>query len=234
MKHVMPERGTDWPGLKQTMIERGAGDAKWREGKTAVYVFNAGEDVARVQREAYTLYMSENGLGPLAFPSLKQMEDEVIGMGLSLLHAPDDAAGTMTSGGTDSITMAVKAARDYAVANRGVDIAKANIVAPWSAHPAFDKAATLMHLSIRRIRVGDDLLADSQAMAGALDDDTIMLVGSAPSFPYGLIDDIGALGSVAASAGVWLHVDACVGGYIAPFVRMNGVDIAAFDFAVPA
>jgi glutamate/tyrosine decarboxylase-like PLP-dependent enzyme len=153
---------------------------------------------------------------------------------LSLLHAPDDAAGTMTSGGTDSITMAVKAARDYAVANRGVDIVKANIVAPWSAHPAFDKAASLMHLDIRRIAVGDDLLADSQAMADAVDGDTIMLVGSAPSFPYGLIDDIAALGRVAASAGVWLHVDACVGGYIAPFVRMNGADIPAFDFAVPA
>ncbi|MCZ6711069.1 MAG: aspartate aminotransferase family protein [Gammaproteobacteria bacterium] len=234
MKHVMPERGTDWPGLKQAMVERGSGDAKWREGKTAVYVFNAGEDVAKVQREAYTLYMSENGLGPLAFPSLKRMEDEVIGMGLSLLHAPDDAAGTMTSGGTDSITMAVKAARDYAVANRGVDIAKANIVTPWSAHPAFDKVASLMHLGIRRIPVGNDLLADSQAMANAVDGDTIMIVGSAPSFPYGLIDDIEALGRVAASAGVWLHVDACVGGYIAPFVRMNGADIAAFDFAVPA
>jgi len=234
MKYVMPERGTDWPVLKKEMIERGANDAKWREGKTAVYVFNAGEDVARVQKEAYTLYMSENGLGPLAFPSLKQMEDEVIGMGLSLLHAPDDAAGTMTSGGTDSITMAVKTARDYAVSRRGVNIANANIVAPWSAHPAFDKAASLMSLGIRRIPVGEDLLADSQAMESAVDGDTIMLVGSAPSFPYGLIDDIQALGRIAESQGVWLHVDACVGGYIAPFVRMNGADIAAFDFAVPA
>ena len=88
----------------QEMIDRGAGDAKWREGKTAVYVFNAGDDVAQVQKEAYTLYMSENGLGPMAFPSLKQMEDEVIGMGLSLLHGDEEAAGTITSGGTDSIS----------------------------------------------------------------------------------------------------------------------------------
>ena len=234
MKHDMPQHGTHWPELKREMVERGAGDAKWREGKTAVYVFNAGEDVARVQKQAYTMYMSENGLGPLAFPSLKQMEDEVIGMGLSLLHAPDDAAGTMTSGGTDSITMAVKAARDYAVASRGVDLAKANIVAPFSAHPAFDKAARLMSLEIRRIPVGDDLLADTQGMASAIDGNTILLVGSAPSFPYGLIDDIEALGLVAESHGVWLHVDACVGGYLAPFVRMNGADIAPFDFAVGA
>ena len=99
--HQMPEQGRTWPDLKAEMIERGGGDAKWRDGKTAVYVFNAGEDVAAVQKEAYTLYMSENGLGPLAFPSLKQMEEEVVGMGLSLLHAPEGARGTITSGGTD-------------------------------------------------------------------------------------------------------------------------------------
>ena len=76
----MPDTGTDWDSLRAEMIKRGGNDAKWREGKTAVYVFNAGEDVTKVQKEAYTLYMSENGLGPLAFPSLKQMEDEVVGM----------------------------------------------------------------------------------------------------------------------------------------------------------
>ena len=105
MTTPMPQAGTDWTVLRDQMIERGGGDAKWREGKTAVYVFNAGEDVARVQREAYALYMSENGLGPLAFPSLAHMEDEVVGMGLSLLHGGDDSVGNITSGGTDSITI---------------------------------------------------------------------------------------------------------------------------------
>ena len=228
----MPEQSRDWPALRSEMIERGSGDAKWREGKTAVYVFNAGEDVAAVQKEAYALYMSENGLGPLAFPSLKQMEDEVVGMGLNLLHAPEEATGTITSGGTDSITMAVKAARDYARAERGLS-GRGNIVAPFSAHPAFDKAAMLMDLEVRRVPVADDLLADPGAMANASDANTIMLVGSAPSFPYGLIDDIGALNQVAEERGLWLHVDACVGGYIAPFVRMNGTDIPPFDFELP-
>ena len=153
----MPKAGADWQDLKQEMIERGANDAKWREGKTAVYVFNAGEEVAAVQKEAYTLYMSENGLGPLAFPSLKRMEDEVIGMALSLLHGTEDATGSMTSGGTDSINMAVKAARDYARANRDLP-GTPNIVAPYSVHPAFDKASMMMSLELRRIPVGDDLL----------------------------------------------------------------------------
>ena len=129
MLKEMPTAGTEWEDLRQEMIDRGTGDAKWREGKTAVYVFNAGEDVAQVQKEAYTMYMSENGLGPLAFPSLKQMEDEVIGMGLSLLHAPEGAAGNITSGGTDSINMAVKAARDFALDARGIS-GQGNVVAP--------------------------------------------------------------------------------------------------------
>ncbi|MAU92762.1 MAG: aspartate aminotransferase family protein [Planctomycetes bacterium] len=229
----MPKHGQAWPELKTEMINRGSGDAKWREGKTAVYVFNAGEDVARVQKEAYTLYMSENGLGPAAFPSLKQMEDEVIGMGLSLLHAPETGVGSITSGGTDSITMAIKAARDYHRSKHpSPAIQKLNIVAPFSAHPAFDKAARMMDLELRRIACGPNLLADPAAMSAAIDANTMMIVGSAPCFPYGLIDPIEALGQIAERENKWLHVDACVGGYIAPFVRMNGADIKPFDFEV--
>ncbi|TVS14039.1 MAG: aspartate aminotransferase family protein [Gammaproteobacteria bacterium] len=227
----LPKQGTDWPALKAQMEERSSHDVKWRDGKTAVYVFNAGPDVAKVQKEAYAMFMSENGLGPLAFPSLKQMEDEVIGMGLSLLHGPAGAAGNITSGGTDSITMAIKAARDFARAERG-HTGQGNIVAPYSAHPAFDKAAMMMDLQVRRVPCRE-LLADPAAMEDAIDDETLMLVGSAPCFPYGLMDPIEALGEVAERKRVWLHVDACVGGYIAPFVRMNGSDIAPFDFEIP-
>ncbi len=228
----MPESGTAWKTLKSEMASRSAHDVKWREGKTAVYVFNAGPDVERVQKEAYTLFMSENGLGPMAFPSLKKMEDEVIAMGLDLLHAPEGAAGNITSGGTDSITMAMKTARDYARKEKGLK-GQPNIVIPWSAHPAFDKAAMMMEIEIRRVALRADLLADVEAMDKAADANTIMIVGSAPCFPYGLIDPIPALGSLAQARGLWLHVDACVGGYIAPFVRMNGGDIPDFDFAVP-
>jgi glutamate/tyrosine decarboxylase-like PLP-dependent enzyme len=175
--------------------------------------------------------MSENGLGAAAFPSLKRMEDEVVGFALALLQAPEGAAGAITSGGTDSITMAVKAARDHARKARGV-AGPLNLVIPWSAHPAFDKAAALMEIEVRRIPC-QDLLADPAAMAAAADAATAMMAGSAPCFPYGLIDPIAALSDVARARGIWLHVDACVGGYLAPFVRMNGADIAPFDFALP-
>lgn len=231
----MPDHGQDWPTLKKTMTERGAGDAKWRDGKTAVYVFNAGEDVERVQKEAYGAFMSENGLGPLAFPSLAQMEKDVISMALGLLHGPDGATGAMTSGGTDSITMAVKAARDFA-RSRGRARDHANIVLPQSAHLAFDKAVHLMDIEVRRVPLKDDgtYEADPVAMGEVIDRDTVMMVGSAPNFPHGIIDPVEALGDVAAATDTWLHVDACVGGYFAPFARMNGVPVPAFDFEVPA
>jgi glutamate/tyrosine decarboxylase-like PLP-dependent enzyme len=231
MGTTLPKKGTEWGKLKGDMEARGAHDVKWREGKTAVYVFNAGPEVAEVQKEAYTMFMSENGLGPMAFPSLKQMEDEVVSMGLGLLHGPEGAAGNITSGGTDSITMAVKTARDYARKVKGVK-GTCNIVAPWSAHPAFDKAAKMMEIEMRRVPCAG-LLANVAAMEKAADANTIMIVGSAPCFPYGLIDPIGELGAMAGRRGLWLHVDACVGGYIAPFVRMNGGDVPPFDFEVP-
>jgi glutamate/tyrosine decarboxylase-like PLP-dependent enzyme len=156
------------------------------------------------------------------------MEAEVVDFGLGLFHGPEGASGVLTSGGTDSITMALKAARDFARKDRGVS-GPLNIVLPRSAHLAFDKAAAVMEIEVRRVGLRD-LLADPVAMGGAVDAATAMIVGSAPCYPYGLIDPIAALSDLAVDRGLWLHVDACVGGYLAPFERMNGADIPAFDF----
>jgi glutamate/tyrosine decarboxylase-like PLP-dependent enzyme len=231
-RSALPQRGTPWPELRERLVALGAHDVDWRRARTAVYVFHAGDDVLQVAKDAYALYQSENALGPLAFPSLKQMEAEVVGMGLSLLHAPDGAAGSMTSGGTESILMAVKACRDEA-RSRGVDAQGAELVIPRSAHPAFDKAAHYLGLRIVRVPVAADLRADVAAMAAAIGPRTLMLVGSAPCFPYGLVDPIAELAALAQERGVWLHVDACVGGWFAPFARMNGVPVPDFDFALP-
>jgi len=230
----MAEQGRAWNDVREDMQARGAGDAKWRDGRTAVYVFNAGEEIAAIQKEAYAAFMSENGLGPLAFPSLAQMEKDVVSMGLGLLHGPAGSTGAMTSGGTDSITMAIKTARDFARSN-GHALERANIVLPFSAHLAFDKAAHLMDIEVRRVPVKTDgtYEADVEAMGAACDADTVMMIGSAPNFPHGIIDPIEELSDVAIAKGVWLHVDACVGGYFAPFARMNGVPVPPFDFEVP-
>lgn len=227
----LPQAGESWDSLTSQMDAMSARDVKWRDGRAAVYVFNAGADIERVQKEAYARFSAENGLGPAAFPSLARMEREVVGFGLGLLHAPESAVGNMTSGGTDSILMAVKAARDFARA--AGKTGRLNIVLPRTAHPAFDKACAVMEIDVRRVDA-KDCLADPEAMAAACDDATMMIVGSAPCFPFGLIDPIEALGDVAARMGLWLHVDACVGGYFAPFARMNGAAIAPFDFEVAA
>jgi glutamate/tyrosine decarboxylase-like PLP-dependent enzyme len=158
------------------------------------------------------------------------MEAAVIGYGESLLNAPAGAVGRMTGGGTESITMALKSARDQA-RSQGRN-GRLNLVLPRSAHPAFDKAAALMEMEVRRTPL-KALRADPAALEAASDDETAMIVGSAPCFPYGLIDPIEALSEVAVRRGLWLHVDACVGGYIAPFVRMNGEALEPFDFALP-
>jgi len=228
---ALPANGQTWEALEARMREMAQGDVKWRDGRTGLYIFNAGADVERVKKAAYAMFSEENGLGPAAFPSVAQMERDVVAFGLALLNAPEGGAGSMTSGGTDSIVMAVKAARDHGRAKRGLGKAL-NIVIPSTAHPAFDKAAMMMDLEVRRVPV-KDYLADVAAMEAAIDDKTLMIVGSAPCFPFGLIDPIEALGDLAQKRKLWLHVDACVGGYIAPFVRMNGADLPAFDFSVP-
>ena len=232
MRRGLPERGTEWSVLSARMRAFGADDVDWRDGRAAVYVFHAGDDVLDVAKRAYSFYQSENGLGPAAFPSLAKMEREVLDAGLDLLRAPEGACGNMTSGGSESIFMAVKACRDAARAS-GRDTRGGEIVVPRSTHPAFDKAARYLDLEVVRVPVADDLRADVGAMREAIGERTLMLVGSAPCFPYGLIDPIPALGELALEHDLWLHVDACVGGYFAPFARMNGVPIEDFDFSVP-
>ena len=211
----------------------GTDDARWRDLRTAVFVFHAGDDVLEVAKSAYAMYQSENGLGAgSAFPSLARMEADVVSIGLDLLNAPDGACGDMTSGGSESIFLALKTCRDQARA-KGTDTRGMHVLMPRSAHPAFDKAAAYLDLEVLRVPVGPDYRADVAAMAAAASENTLMIVGSAPCFPYGVIDPIEELGELATERNVWLHVDACVGGYFAPFARTNGVDLPPFDFSVP-
>jgi sphinganine-1-phosphate aldolase len=230
-----PATGEAWTALRERLEGLGENDVDWRNKKSAVYVFHPGEDVLQVAKEAYALYQSENALGPAAFPSLKRMEDEVISMALDLLNGPANGTGNMTSGGTESIILAVKSCRDAAAGRfkeRGLELHGANLVVPRTAHLAFDKAAHYLGLEIRRIEVDGDFLADPAAMRAAIDERTIMLVGSAPCFPYGLVDPIPALSRIALEMDIWLHVDACVGGYLNPFAERVGVELPAWDFRV--
>ncbi|MGH7122122.1 MAG: pyridoxal-dependent decarboxylase, partial [Acetobacteraceae bacterium] len=228
-----PKQGRPRADLMNQMAWLAEGDAAWRSGRVPLYVFGATPEVAELGREAFFAFFAENALGARrAFGSLKRMEEEVVAMSLDLFHAPDGAAGNMTTGGTESIVIAVKACRDWTRTRRGAPRHRGNVVLPVTAHPAFDKAARLMDLETRRIPVRVDLRADPPAMAAAIDQETIMLVGSAPCFPYGVIDPLGELSSLAVTRDLWLHVDACVGGYLAPFMRDLGQPIPDFDFTL--
>lgn len=228
----LPIQGISRTQLKAGLEQAREGDVDWRNGRVGMYIHYAGEDVLEVAKEAYLAYFSENGLGPRAFPSLAKFESDIVAMSLDLLHGGPDARGAMTVGGTESILLAAKSARDRAHA-RGQASRTLEIITANSAHPAFDKAAHLLGMKVTRIPVGTDYKADVTAMEAAIGADTIMLVGSAPAFPHGVVDPIPELGALAQRKGLWLHVDACVGGYSAPFAKMLGVDIPDFDFAVP-
>ncbi|MCY1080622.1 pyridoxal phosphate-dependent decarboxylase family protein [Archangium lansingense] len=205
-------------------------DARWQEGRTWSLVYNAGEDIRRIAAEAYTEFMSENGLSPLAFPSLRRFEAEVLAIATELFHG-NTAAGTMTSGGTESILMAVKTARDFARAERG--ITEPEMVLPASVHPAFQKAAHYFGVKPINVPVAPDFRADVNAMRAAIGPRTVLVVGSAPSYPHGVMDPISELAAMAQEKGVLFHVDACLGGFLLPFAKRLGHDIPDFDFAVP-
>lgn len=228
-----PEHGAGWQAIEADLVAMAEGDERWREGRVPLYVFKATDSAYEVGRDAFFRFFGENALGgKRAFHSVARMEREVVGMALDLFEAPEGAGGGMTTGGTESIFLAVRACRDWMRGKAGRR-GGFNIVAADSAHPAFDKAGDSMDIAVRRVPLCADLRADPSAMAAAIDGDTMMLVGSSPCFPHGVIDPIRALGDAARQAGVWLHVDACVGGYLAPFVKRLGRAIPDFDFAVP-
>lgn len=229
---ALPAKGIPWPELQSQLSEAGKNDVDWRNGRVPMFIHYAGDDVLEVAKQAYLMYFSENGLGLRAFGSLAQFEREVVEMGLGLLHGGEGTRGAMTTGGTESIFLAVKAARDLALKRRP-GIGRPQIVMASSAHPAFDKAAHFMGLQPVRMPLRADFCADPDAIAAAITPDTVMVVGSVPAFPHGVVDPIDQIAAVAQARGVWMHVDACVGGYFAPFAQQLGVALPDWDFAVP-
>lgn len=209
-----------------------ANDLDWKHGRHGAYVWYASDDLEHVLREAFGMFLVENGLGMRAFPSIARMENETLSMVRGLLGGDEETAGIFTSGGTESIFMAMFALREWAKQEkRGVS--RPQVVAPHSAHPALNKAAHMLGLEVKRVPVGPDFRADPAALEAAIGPNTVGMYASAPSYSLGMVDPIPALGAVAAKHGLWLHVDACVGGILAPFVRECGYEVPPFDFSVP-
>ncbi|MBU0496054.1 MAG: aspartate aminotransferase family protein [Chloroflexi bacterium] len=229
---TLPPTRTPAEDVLTTMRQVREHDAKWQEGKTWSLVYHAGDEVTQLLQDAYTLFFSENGLNPMAFPSLKKFEAEVVSMTASLLGGGDETVGNMTSGGTESLLMAVKTARDWARVHRPA-IKSPEMILPATAHPAFDKAAHYFGVRARHIPVQDDFRADVLATRFAISPNTVLIVGSAPSYPQGVIDPIPELAQMAQERGILFHVDACVGGFMLPFVHKLGYPVPDFDLTVP-
>jgi glutamate/tyrosine decarboxylase-like PLP-dependent enzyme len=208
-----------------------AEDARWKEGRTFSLVYYVDEEHSRLLREAYGEFMAENGLSPIAFPSLRRMECEVVSMASELFHGDADVAGTMTTGGTESIMMVVKAAREWARHEKG--IARPELIVPTTVHPAFEKAAYYFGLEVRHAAVGPDFRVDVREVERLITPNTALIVGSAPPYPHGVVDPITELAALARARGLLCHVDACLGGFFLPFAKKLGRDIPPFDFEVP-
>lgn len=227
----LPERGSSVDDVMAKLRAMQVDDADYHNARTWSLIYNAGPEVDTLLQAAAGHVLLENALNPFVFPSLREMQRDVVSMVNDLLHGDDESGGAMTSGGTESIFMAVKTARDKARAERSID--KGRILVPKTAHPAFAKAAHLLDLEFAQMPLGADLRTNATALDGMITDNTVLVVGGAPAYPFGMIDDIPAMARVAMDAGIPFHVDACLGGLMLPFLEKLGHEIAPWDFRVP-
>jgi sphinganine-1-phosphate aldolase len=228
----LPTEGKTRADVMASLERSMAGDLAWNEGRTFSLVYGVGAEHLRLLQEAYSLFMATNGLGAgRIFKSLSTLEGELVSMSAELLGGAD-CPGNVTSGGSESIILGVRAAQERARAERP-QITRPELVLPASAHPAFDKAAHIFGIRNVRTPITKDYVADVQAMADAVNENTIGLVASAPNYPFGTIDPVTAIAEIARRHALHLHVDACVGGFALPFLRKLGQPIPPFDFGVP-
>jgi glutamate/tyrosine decarboxylase-like PLP-dependent enzyme len=224
-----PESGKSKSEILDALAKKRSRDARWREGRTFGMVYDGGPGVHDVAEAVALEFLHENALNTKAFPSLGEIQSEVCAWTAELLHG-EGAAGFMTSGGTESILCAVKAARERAKAERGITAPEMVLAA--SAHAAFHKAAHYFGLRVHSVPVRADWRADANAMAACVNANTALVVGSAPQYPHGVIDPIPALADLAQSVGASMHVDACMGGFVLPFAEQLGYPIPPWDFRV--
>jgi sphinganine-1-phosphate aldolase len=232
-KVVLPEKGITEEELFNEMEDIRRDDINWRNGKVWSLVYHATDEHTEMLKKAYTMFFSKNALSPMAFPSLRKFETEVISMVIDLFHGDKRCCGSMTSGGTESLLMAIKTYRDWAE-EKFPDIKEPEMIVPSSAHPSFDKGADYFKVKIVKVPVDNDThRADINGMKKAITENTILIVGSACDFPRGVVDPISELGIIAQEHGIGLHVDACLGGFMLPFVKKLGYEVPDFDFSVP-
>jgi len=234
LSHI-PEIGRDKEEIIKIMETfRLIEEARWKDGFASGAVYHGDDEHIDFQNRVYAINSQSNPLHTDLWPSTTKFEAEVVAMTANMLGADnsdDEICGTVSSGGTESILLAMKTYRDRARDKKG--ITKPEMIVPSTAHAAFDKAAQYFNIKMIRIPVGADYRADVAATEKALTKNTIVIVGSAPPFPHGMVDPIKELSELARKAGVGFHTDGCLGGFLLPWAEKLGYDVPPFDFRLP-
>jgi sphinganine-1-phosphate aldolase len=232
-KMKIPAQGRSSAEVMEQLESYKANDVPWKTGRAFGYVFDARHEALDLGKRAYLMFISENGLDPTSFPSLLRLENEVIRMCATHVNGDENVVGNFTTGGTESIMLAVKACRDRARKERP-ELTRPQMLVPVTAHAAFHKASHYLDVEIVTFAVHPETFrADLDAARAAITERTIMLVGSAPSYAHGVIDPIEDLAALAVEKGLWMHVDGCMGGLLLPYMERLGEDVPRIDFRIP-
>lgn len=226
-----PKKGIAREHLLKQMEDARSEDLKWQTGKSFCLVYYPEPQYYDLVKEAYNLFFTENALNPMSFPSVRGFENEVVAMMSDLLHGDDSVVGSMTTGGTESILMAMKTARSWGKHEKS--ISSPEVIVPVTVHPAFAKAAYYFGIELKFAEVDSDYKVKVSHVAELISSNTVMIVGSAPAYPHGAIDPLESLSDLAQENEVLMHVDACIGGMVLPFLNELNYDLPAFDFTLP-
>ena len=229
---TFPKTGQSADSVLKELADAHSTDVDWKHGRAFSLVYHVDDEHYDFVKKAHNQYFSENGLNPMAFQSLRRFEHETVRMCADLFHGDRHTVGVVTSGGTESLLMMIKTYRDKARKTKPW-ILKPEIIIPETAHSAIDKGAHYFDVKVRHAPVGADYRVDVKAVKKLINRNTILIVGSAPQYPHGVIDPIAQLGELGIAHGIPVHVDACIGGFVLPFMEKLGHAVPTFDFRIP-
>jgi glutamate/tyrosine decarboxylase-like PLP-dependent enzyme len=230
--HSLPLQGESSAAVMDKIRTFRAAMTPTERGKLSSTAFQGRDEMGKLVYESFMEFLGWNGLFTFQEPAAAQMENDVLDICVSMVRGGEQGRANLTSGGTESNFCGLHAMRAWAREHKP-EITEPEIVAPYSTHSTVHKTAKYLDLKVVTVPQKDDLTADTDALAAAIGPNTIGIVGSAPNWPYGDVDPIARFGELAIEHNLWLHVDACVGGYILPFMRELGEDIPDYDFTVP-
>lgn len=237
----IPEKGIERQDiLKEMEALKDREESRWKDGFASGAVYHGDEEHIRFLNQVYALNSQTNPLHSDIWPSISKYEGEIVSMTAGMLGGEKEGAsvdpgnkvcGVVSSGGTESILLAMKTYRDWARDKKG--ITRPEMIVPVTAHAAFDKASQYFKINIRHIPVDENYRANVSAAREAITRNTVVMVGSAPSFPHGMVDPIEDLSELARQRGIGFHTDACLGGFVLPWAERLGYDVPPFDFSLP-